>query len=181
MVLFNCLEWPEMRPVALRLIAHMHEGHDAARAAAAVAAASGEDAGDGGGARFSIAVVDFLRVFSPGASPSELAKVAERGQLEFTSDSASGGTFALAAGERALFDLHREGLVLRIPTRMSGRYELRPGAFTIFFNRGGELEGCKRLLLLVCNRVVSVDVSGERVDVSLTSKLFDLCVEFQRP
>ncbi|MGH9902686.1 MAG: hypothetical protein ACRD68_12835, partial [Pyrinomonadaceae bacterium] len=98
--------------------------------------------------------------------------------LQFTPASPPGGTFTLNEGERALFDLHREGLVLRIPRRMSGRYELRPGAFQVFFNRGEELEGCKRLFLVVCNRVVSVDVSQHRVDVRLPHKMFDLCVEF---
>ena len=171
MALFNCLEWPEMRPVALQLIAHMHEGH-------AAAAEANQTEATVGGAGFSIPVVEFLHVFSPGASPAELAKVDARGQIRFVPDAEAGGTFSLAEGERSIFDLHREGLVLRIPRRMSGRYELRPGAFTIFFNKGEELEGCKRVLLLVCNRVVSVDVSGERVDVRLPSSLFDLCVEF---
>jgi hypothetical protein len=62
---------------------------------------------------------------------------------------------------------------------MSGTYFLSTGAFRIEFTRGEELEGCKRLMLLVCNRVVSVDVSGSRVDVHLPSKVFDLCVEFE--
>jgi hypothetical protein len=159
MAIFNCLKWPEMRGVALELIARMHQGH--ARR------------------RFSIPVVDFARVFAPGAEASELSKVAKRGDLEFVAASASAGTFSLAPGERALFELGREGFVMRIPTRLSGRYELRPGAFQIKFNRGEELEGCKRLFILVCNRVVSVDVSGERVDVRLPSRLFDLCVEFE--
>lgn len=158
MALFNCLKWPEMRTVALQLIAHMHEGH--ARV------------------EFSIPVVEFVSIFSPGASTDELAKVAERGDLHFTADSPDGGAFTLAEGKRALFDLHREGLVLRIPVRMRGRYELRPGAFRITFNAGEELEGCKRLLLLVCNRVISVDVSPQRVDVRLPHSVLDLCVEF---
>jgi hypothetical protein len=68
---------------------------------------------------------------------------------------------------------------MRIPERMSGRYEILPSAFRIIFKEGEELEGCKRLFILVCNRVVSVDVSSERVDVRLPSKLFDLCVEFE--
>ena len=158
MALFNCLKWPEMRAVALQLIAHMHEGH--ARC------------------EFSIPVVESVHIFSPGASAEELAKVAERGDLQFTADSPDAGTFTLAEGKRALFDLHREGLVLRIPARMSGRYELRPGAFRITFNAGEELEGCKRLLLLVCNRVNSVEVTSRRVDVHLAVKMLDLCVEF---
>ncbi len=158
-MLFNCLKWPEMRDVALELIAHMHEGH-----------ARGP---------FSIPVVDFVRVFSPQASPAELAKVGARGDIRFTPDSESGGAFALAEGERALFDLHREGLVMRIPARMSGRYTLRPAAFHINFKQGEELEGCKRLLILVCNRVIGVNVSSTRVDVELPSRLLNLCVEFE--
>ncbi len=158
MALFTCLKWPEMRTVALQLIARMHEGH--ARA------------------EFSIPVVEFVSIFSPSASAEELAKVAERGDLRFTADSPDAGTFTLAEGKRALFDLHREGLVLRILIRMGGRYELRPGAFRITFNAGEELEGCKRLLLLVCNRVISVDVSPQRVDVRLPHSILDLCVEF---
>ena len=147
-----------MRGVALELIARMHAGH--VRGA------------------FSIPVVDFVRVFSPGASAAELAKVAERGDLRFVADSTRGGAFTLAEGERALFDLHRERLVLRIPRRMSGRYELRPDAFTVSFNHGEELEGCKRLLALVCNRVRSVEVTPQRVDIHMPARIFDLCIEF---
>lgn len=158
MSLFNCLKWPEMRRVALELIARMEEGH--------------------GRGRFSIPVVDFARVFAPGAKETELLKVAERGSIEFTAKSESGGTFTLAAGPQATFDLGREGLVMRIPERMSGHYDIRARAFSIVFNKGEELEGCKRLLILVCNRVVSVDVSSARVDVHLPSRIFDLCVEF---
>lgn len=152
------LKWPQMRPVALALIAHLHEGH--ART------------------RFAIPVVEFLGIFSPGASAEELEKIALRGDLQFTADAPEGGTFELREGERALFDLHREGLVLRIPERMSGRYEVRPGAFTVYFDEGAELEGCKRILLLVCKRVLSVEVSGARVDVRLPGRIFDLSVEF---
>ena len=158
MALFDCLKWPEMRPVALDLIRRMHEGH-----------ARG---------RFALPVVDFLRVFSPGASLAELAKVAERGDLLFAADAHASGAFTLAEGDRALFDLHREGLVIRVPRRVSGRYELLPEAFRVDFNRGQELEGCKRLGLLVCNRVTAVEVTPRRVDVRLPVKLLSLCVEF---
>jgi hypothetical protein len=159
MALFSCLKWPEMRPVTLELIKRMHAGHALGR--------------------FSIPVVDFARVFAPGAEASELTKVAERGDIEFTAQDESSGTFQLAAGPRAIFELGREGLVMRVPERMSGSYRIRPEAFAIEFNADEELEGCKRLLVLICNRVVSVDVSSKRVDVRLPSKLFDLCVEFE--
>lgn len=159
MSLFNCLKWPEMRAVAHDLIRRIHEGHAAGH--------------------FSVPVVDFARVFAPGASAQELAKVAERGDMRFAADSERGGTFTLAAGARVLLDLGREGLVIRIPARMSGAYEVSPGAFHIFFNRGEELEGCRRFLMLICNRVVGVDVTQTRVDVRLPSRMFDLCVEFE--
>jgi hypothetical protein len=128
---------------------------------------------------FSIPVLDFVRVFAPGAKEAEMEKVAERGSIHFKAESEKGGTFRLAEGPRATFDLGREGLAMRVPERMSGRYLIRPSAFHIDFNDGEELEGCKRLFVLVCNRVVSVDVSTKRVDVHLPSKLFDLCVEFE--
>lgn len=159
MALFGCLKWPEMRPVALKLIANMHDGH--ARK------------------EFSIPVADFARIFAPGASSAELEKVAQRGNIHFTANADKGGTFKLAEGARATFDLGREGLVMRVPAQLSGQYEIRPNAFHIAFNKGEELEGCKRIFVLVCNRVLSVDVSSERVDVHLPSKLFDLCVEFE--
>jgi hypothetical protein len=159
MSLFSCLKWPEMLPVTLKLISRMHEGH-----------AQGQ---------FSIPVVDFARLFAPGARSEEMSKVAERGDIQFMAKTESGGTFQLAAGGRATFELGREGLAMRVPERMSGRYMIRPSAFQIVFNEGEELQGCKRLFVLVCNRVVSVDVSSERVDVHLPSKLFDLCVEFE--
>ena len=159
MAIFGCLKWPEMRPVTIRLIERMHEGHKV-----------GE---------FSIPVVDFVRVFAPGAVESELEKIRERGDIHFTADKGEGGTFRLAEGPRATFDLGREGLAMRVPERMSGRYLIRPEAFRVEFTSGEELEGCKRLFVLVCNRVLSVDVSDKRVDVHLPSRLFDLCVEFE--
>ena len=159
MPLFNCLKWPEMRAVALDLIARMQEGH-----------ARG---------RFRIPAVDFLRVFAPGASDEELAKVAERGDINFTADSSEGGSFTLEEGERAVFDLRREGLVMRVPARLGGRYEILADSFRVNFKRGEELEGCKRLVALVCNRVRSVEVTPQRVDVHLNVKMFDLCVEFE--
>ena len=159
MSLFSCLKWPEMRPVTLELIRRVHEGHAAGP--------------------FSIPVVDFVRVFAPGASAEDLKIVAARGDIQFAPVSAHGGTFRLARGPEATLELGREGLAMRVPERMSGSYKLRPSSFHITFNKGEELEGCKRLFVLVCNRVVSVDVSTERVDVRLPSKLFDLCVEFE--
>ena len=159
MGLFDCLKWPEMRCVALELVARVHEGH-----------ARGE---------FGIPLADFVGVFSPGATAAELGRVAARGDLLFAADSPAGGSFRLPGGERVLLDLHREGLVMRVPARMSGRYELRPGGFTVAFSPGEELEGCKRLLLLVCNRVLSVDVSSRRVDVRHSTRMLDLCVEFE--
>ena len=147
-----------MRAVALGLVARVHEGH--ARGV------------------FRLPVVDFVSVFSHDARPDELAKVRARGDLMFAAESDARGSFRLAEGERAIFDLHREGLVLRIPERVSGRYFLRPGAFRVEFNAGEELEGCKRVLLLVCNRVLSVDVSGQRVEVRSPRRIFDLLVEF---
>jgi hypothetical protein len=149
-----------MREVAIELIARMHDGH-------------------GLGVEFSIPVIDFVRIFAPGAPAVELEKVGARGDLSFKPTGAQEGEFALTKGPRALFDLGREGLVMRIPERMSGLYALSDGAFHIEFNKGEELEGCKRLLLLVCNRVMSVDVSASRVDVHLPSRIFDLCVEFE--
>jgi hypothetical protein len=148
-----------MREVTIRLIERMHDGHE--------------------GREFSIPVADFVRVFAPGAKEAELEKVAERGDIHFKADSEKGGTFQLAKGPQATFELGREGLAMRVPERMSGHYEIRPSAFHITFKSGEELEGCKRIFALICNRVVSVDVSSERVDVRLPSKLFDLCVEFK--
>ncbi|MBA2733742.1 MAG: hypothetical protein H0U54_12720, partial [Acidobacteria bacterium] len=76
MGLFSCLKWPEMRPVTMELIKRMHEGHTQGR--------------------FSIPVVEFARVFAPGAQAEELAKVIERGDIDFMPESERGGTFQLA-------------------------------------------------------------------------------------
>ncbi len=159
MSLFSHLKWPEMRPVTLELIRRVHEGHAAGP--------------------FQIPVVDFVRVFAPGAAPAELEKVAARGRIHFAPTGSGGGTFRLAEGPEATFELGREGLAMRVPERMSGAYEVRPDSFHITFNKGEELEGCKRLFVLMCNRVIGVDVSTKRVDVRLPSKLFDLCVELE--
>lgn len=157
---FTRFKWLEMRDVARELIARIHAGHAT-------------------GAEFTLPVVDFVRVFAPAASIEELAKAKRRGDLRFTVDSQDGGAFTLAKGERATFDLPREGFAIRIPTQMSGRYAVRPGAFRIDFAKGEELEGCKRVFLLICNRVTSVDVSAERLEAKGTSRMFDLLVEFE--
>src|SRR2546421_11117972 len=141
MLPFLHLRWPEMRPVAHELIARMHEGHRHSR--------------------FTIPVVDFVRVFAPQADASELAKLRARGALTFNKDAPDGGTFTLAPGVRVLCDLHREGLVIRAPARLDGRYTIMARAFRITFTPGAELAGCKRVLLLVCNRLISVEVAQD--------------------
>ena len=152
-------KWPELRGVALELIRKIGDGH---RREA-----------------FSIPVVDFVRVFAPGAAAEEFEKVSGRGEIRFVAAGVNGGTFSLAAGERATFELPREGLTLRIPERMSGRYEISADAFRIEFNEGEELEGCKRILVLICNDVRTVDISSKQVHVGFSNKIFDLCVEFE--
>ncbi|MBD0372939.1 MAG: hypothetical protein ICV60_19000, partial [Pyrinomonadaceae bacterium] len=79
MSLFNCLKWPEMRGVAMELIARMHAGHKV-------------------GTGFSIPVVDFARIFAPGAPEAELEKVRARGDIYFEPASKMAGTFALGKG-----------------------------------------------------------------------------------
>jgi hypothetical protein len=159
MLPFARLKWPEMRAVALALIARVHDGHNRRE--------------------FTIPVVDFVKVFSPDASESELGKLRERGDIQFTAESTEGGLFSLAEGARSLLDLGRDGFVIRIPLRMSGRYSIYEGGFRVEFNEGEELEGCKRFFLLVCNRVVSVDVTTERVYARAPKRIFDLLVEFE--
>jgi hypothetical protein len=158
MLPFLRLKWPEMRPVAHELIARVHAGH-AAR-------------------HFALPVVDFVRVFAPQADEGELLKLRARGDLNFKADAADGGTFALATGARAICDLRREGLVIRVPARLAGRYNVAPQSFRVAFTPGAELEGCKRVLLLVCNRLTSVEVTHERVAVRSHNRIFDLLVEF---
>jgi len=158
MLPFLQLKWPEMRPLAHELIARMHEGHVQGR--------------------FTIPVVDFARVFAPQAHESELAKLRARGALTFLKDASDGGTFTLAPGVRTLLDLHREGLSIRVPARLAGRYTLMARAFRITFTPGAELEGCKRVLLTVCNRLSSVTIAQDRVDVRSHRRIFDLSVEF---
>lgn len=152
-------KWPEMRPVALELIRKVQAGHRR---------------GD-----FSIPVLDFVRVFAPEASAEEFEKVAGRGDIRFKAEGTDGGSFSLAEGERASFELHRDGLVMRVPARMGGKYEISAEAFRIEFNEGEELEGCKRIIVLICNQVRSVEVSSKQVYISFPSKIFDLCVEFE--
>ena len=128
--------------------------------------------------RFTIPVVDFVRVFAPQAAHKELAKLRARGDLTFTADAADGGAFTLATGERVLLDLQREGLFIRIPARLSGRYTVGAHSFRVAFTPGTELEGCKRLVVLVCNRLTTIEVADDRVDVRSHLRLFDLLVEF---
>src|SRR5437868_1688363 len=111
MLPFLHLKWPEMRPVAHELIARMHEGH--------------------AHSRFTIPVVDFVLVFAAQAHESELTKLRARGALTFTKDASDGGTFTLAPGARTLLDLHREGLSIRVPARLAGRYTIMTRAFRI--------------------------------------------------
>jgi hypothetical protein len=148
-----------MRTVAVDLIDRMRKGHS--------------------NGSFSIPLVDFTRVFAPNASEAELTAVSNRGEIQFRAEGDSTGNFTLPEGKRALLDLGREGLVMRVPVRMSGNYLLQPNGFRISFNEGEELEGCKKILLLVCNRVLNVDVTTSRVDIKLSNKILNLCVEFE--
>jgi len=129
------MKWQEMKPVAVELIRRMHAGHT--------------------GGEFAIPVIDFIGIFAPDAPAKELAKLEARGAITFLPEGKDGGTFTLAAGDIAYFDLGRDGLVIKIPKQMSGTYSL-PSAdsFRIDFTEGAELEGCKRIFILICNRVL---------------------------
>ncbi|MCV5180141.1 hypothetical protein OFC21_32500, partial [Escherichia coli] len=84
---------------------------------------------------------------------TELDKVARRGDIHFVAEAEDGGGFRLATGESALFDLGRDGLVVKLPARpLSGTYGLLADGFRIQFARGEELEGCRRFFLLICHR-----------------------------
>ena len=155
---FTRLKWREMRPLVLDLIERLHEGHREPH--------------------FALPVIDFVRVFSPDASEDELTKVAARGSMFFVGDGESGGAFALAEGEQATFDLGRESLHLRIPPKMGGRYELFDGGFRITFTENEELMGCKRVLVLICHRILSVDVTTTHIHTHAPNRMFDLFIEF---
>jgi hypothetical protein len=158
MLPFLRFKWPEMRPVAHELTARIRAGH-----------ARGQ---------FTLPATEFVGLFAPQATAAELAKLRARGDITFKPDAPDGGTFALAPGARVLLDLHREGLVIRVPARLDGRYQIAAAAFRVTFTPGAELEGCKRVLLLVCNRLVSVEVAHDHVAVRSHTRLFDLLVEF---
>lgn len=153
------MKWQEMKPVAVDLIRRMHAGH-----------ASGE---------FQIPVVDFIGVFAPDAPAKELAKLEARGAISFQPEGKDAGTFTLAAGDAAYFDLGRERLVIKVPKQMHGTYSLPDAdSFRIDFAEGAGLEGCKRILVLICNRVLWIEVSASRVDIKTPNRMSDLSVVF---
>ncbi|HEX8071965.1 MAG TPA: hypothetical protein VF546_18600 [Pyrinomonadaceae bacterium] len=158
MLPFLRFRWPEMRPVAHALVAHVQAGHAAGP--------------------FTIPVTEFVGLFAPRATAAELAKLRARGDIAFTPDAPDGGTFALAPGARVLLDLHREGLVIRVPARLAGRYAVAADSVRVTFTPGAELEGCKRVLLLVCNRLASVEITHAHVEARSHHRVFDLLVEF---
>ncbi|MCP9494711.1 MAG: hypothetical protein MSG64_09675 [Pyrinomonadaceae bacterium MAG19_C2-C3] len=156
---FTRLKWREMRPLVLDLIERLHAGHRERH--------------------FALPVVDFVRVFAPDASADELAKVAARSSMFFVADGESGGAFTLAEGEQATFDLGRENFHLRIPPKMSGRYELFDSGFRITFTENEQLLGCKRILVLICHRITSVDVTTTHIHTHAPNRMFDLFIEFE--
>lgn len=155
---FTRLKWREMQPLVFDLIERISAGQSEPH--------------------FELPIADFARVFAPAAPEQEFDAVRARGSIFFVPDSPTTGAFALAEGAQATFDLGREGLHLRIPVKMNGVYEVFDDGFRITFNENAELLGCKRVVVLICNRVTSVDVTRRFVRANAAQKMFDLLIEF---
>ena len=155
-MLVECIPRPELRAPVLELIARIQKGHT------------------GGG--FTIALAEMFASFGLSLGANEWARLRLRGDVRFTPQSESQGTFINSAAKQELPT--DEGLTIVIPQTLTGDYITTPTSLTLKFAEGGALRGCKRVFVLICQDIIKIDADEHKLYIDLPGEKYDLCFVF---
>ena len=155
-MLVECVPRPELRVPVLELIARVHRAHT--------------------GGEFTIALAEMFASFGLSLGAKEWAKLKQRGDVRFTPQSPSQGTFMNMEEQQELPT--EDGLTIIIPQTLSGDYITTPTSLTLKFAEGAALRGCKRVFVLICQDIIKIDADEHKLYIDLPGEKYDLCFVF---
>ena len=155
-MLVECVARPELRTPVLELIARVQRAH-----------ADGE---------FTLALAGMFTSFGLSLGDVEWAKLRARGDVRFTPQSESQGTFINQGPKQELPT--EDGLTIIIPSSLAGDYITTPSSLTLKFEEGAALRGCKRVFVLICQDIIKIDADEHKLYIDLPGEKYDLCFVF---
>ena len=155
-MLVECVQRPELRAPVLELIARVQRAH-----------ATGE---------FTIALEEMFASFGLSLGAQEWAALRQRGEVVFTPQSESQGTFLNREAKQELAT--DEGLTIVIPQTLAGDYITTTSSLTLKFAEGSALRGCKRVFVRICQDIIKIDADEHKLYIDLPGEKYDLCFVF---
>jgi hypothetical protein len=155
-MLVECIPRPELRAPVLELIGRVQKEHAV------------------GG--FTIALAAMFTSFGLSLREGEWARLRARGDVRFTPQSESQGTFINQGPKQELAT--DEGLTIIIPQRLAGDYITTPSSLILKFAEGSALRGCKRVFVLICQDIIKIDADEHKLYIDLPGEKYDLCFVF---
>lgn len=155
-MLVECVSRPELKAPVLELIGRIHQAHT--------------------GGEFKLALAEMFTSFGLSLGTTEWDKLRARGNVRFTPQTISQGTFVNQGTARELPT--DDGLTIVIPETISGDYITTETSLTLKFAEGSALRGCKRIFVLICQDIIKIDADEHKLYIDLPGEKYDLCFIF---
>jgi hypothetical protein len=152
-MLVECVHRPELRATVLELIEVISTSH--------------------AGGDFAMPLADLFAAIGLTLESSEWDKLRTRGDVQFVPRGIAQGGFSNEGPTQELAT--GEGLTLVIPEMLSGDYITTPTSFTLKFEKGSALRGCRRIFVLICQDIIKIDADEHKLYIDLPGEKYDLC------
>jgi hypothetical protein len=152
-MLVECVPRPELREPILNLIRSLSASH-----------AVGE---------FVMPLEEVFATIGLTLERLEWDKLRSRGDVRFVPCGASHGEFSNQGSPQEVAT--GEGLTLVVPETLAGDYITTPTSFSLKFEKGSALRGCKRIFVLICQDIVKIDADEHKLYIDLPGEKHDLC------
>lgn len=104
------------------------------------------------GGEFALPLADLFAAIGLTLEASEWDKLSTRGDVRFVPRGDSRGEFTNQGPMQEVAT--GEGLTLVVPETLSGDYITTPTSFSLKFEKGSALRGCKRVFVLICQDIM---------------------------
>jgi hypothetical protein len=155
-MLVECIPRPELRAPVLGLIERISTAH--------------------AGGPFALSLADLFAAIGLTLAASEWEKLLARGDVSFVRRGDSHGEFTNQGPTQELAT--GEGLTLVVPETLSGDYITTPTSFSLKFEKGSALRGCKRIFVLICQDIIKIDADEHKLYIDLPGEKYDLCFTY---
>jgi hypothetical protein len=155
-MLVECVHRPELKSKILKLIKLISKSH--------------------AGGEFAIPLADMFAAIGLDLEPSEVDKLRTRDEVRFVPGGGSQGEFSNRGPMQEIATAG--GLTLVIPATLAGTYITTTTSFTLKFEKGSALRGCKRIFVLICQDIIKIDASEHKLYIDLPGEKYDLCFTY---